>query len=250
MSDLTDSQLLRYARNILLPQIDIDGQQALLNSRVAVVGAGGLGSPVLQYLAAAGVGALVIIDDDVVEQTNLQRQVIHNTNRVGRLKTSSAAQFIREINSDVEVVEKTERLTADNVEQLLAGVSLVVVGTDNFDSRYVVNDYCLMHKIPLVSGAAIGFSGQVTSFDFTRAGSPCFKCLFPNGQDDDVSCATAGVLGPTVGTIGSVMAMEAMKVLTAVGQPLYGRLLTWDALTMDWQIFRYSKSPTCSCACH
>lgn len=248
MLDLTDSQLLRYARNILLPQIDIVGQQKLLASRVAVIGAGGLGSPVLQYLAAAGVGSLTIIDDDAVEETNLQRQVIHSSASVGIAKTVSAAQFINGLNPEVNVVPIAERLLPDNADRLLSNVDLVVIGTDNFISRYAVNEVCKRKQIPLVSGAAIGFSGQVTSFDYARPNSPCFECLYSDGQDDELSCATAGVLGPTVGVIGSLMAMEVLKIITGAGKPLFGRLLNWDALSMEWQTFTYAQSSKCACS--
>lgn len=248
MLDLTDSQLLRYARNILLPQIDIVGQQKLLTSRVAVVGAGGLGSPVLQYLAAAGVGSLSIIDDDVVDESNLQRQVIHSSANVGVEKTVSAERYINSLNPDVSVKLINEKLSASNAESMLVDIDLIVVGTDNFISRYAVNDVCRQKRIPLVSGAAIGFSGQVTSFDFAQPSAPCLRCLYPNGEDDELSCATAGVLGPTVGVMGSLMAMEVIKILTSAGKPLFGRLLNWDALNMEWQTFSYAQSLSCACS--
>ena len=196
MSDLTDEQLLRYARNILLPNVDIEGQETLLSSHVAIIGAGGLGSPVIQYLASAGVGELTIIDDDVVEETNLQRQVIHNLSQVGQQKVTSAAKFINNINPDVKVNSKSLRLDQHNVEELLNTAHIVVIGTDNFASRYVVNDYCRRNKIPLVTGAAIGLNGQVTSFSYRGDNAPCFSCIYPQGEDDQLSCATAGVLGP------------------------------------------------------
>ncbi|WP_196157330.1 HesA/MoeB/ThiF family protein [Reinekea sp. G2M2-21] len=245
MKPLTDDQLLRYARNILLKPVDIAGQERLLSSHVVVVGAGGLGAPLIQYLAAAGVGTLTIIDDDVVEETNLQRQVIHRLDTVGRLKVDSAAEFITGLNPDVRVQSYAQRLTAENISTLIPRVDLVVIGTDNFASRYLVSDFCAEHKIPLVTGAAIGTSGQVTSFDFKHQASPCFRCLYEDGEDDNLTCATAGVLGPVVGTIGSVMAMEVIKILLSIGQPLFQRLMTWDALSMEWQTFTYQTSQQC-----
>ena len=249
MEMLTDDQLLRYARNILLKQVDIAGQNQLLTSHVAVVGAGGLGSPVLQYLAAAGIGTLTIIDDDVVEQTNLQRQVIHNLEQLGQAKVDSAAQFIQRLNPDVNVVTKAVRLDGSNVEALLSHADAVVVGTDNFSSRYLINDYCAANQISLVTGAAIGTSGQLTSFNFRHQSAPCFQCIYEQGEDDVLTCATAGVLGPVVGTIGSMMAMEVIKILLGVGKPLFNRLMIWDAMTMEWQTFNYLASSQCpSCA--
>ncbi|TXR53986.1 HesA/MoeB/ThiF family protein [Reinekea thalattae] len=244
MADLNDTQLLRYARNILLNDVDIAGQQSLLASRVVVVGAGGLGSPVLQYLAAAGVGQLILIDDDSVDETNLQRQVLFNEQQVGQAKVSAAKSNLQALNSGIEITTHQLRLTADNVEQLLQQSDLVIVGTDNIASRLVVNQYCREHKTPLVSGAAIGFSGQVTSFDFRQQQSPCLACVYPN-TEENLSCAESGVLGPVVGTIGSVMAVEAIKLLLNIGQPLLKRLLVWDAMAMQWQTFEYGASASC-----
>jgi len=249
MELLSDDQLLRYARNILLTQVDVDGQQRLLNSHVAVIGAGGLGSPVLQYLAAAGIGMITIVDDDVVEESNLQRQVIHNLSQLGKSKVASAAEFIKQLNSDVTVNGQSVRLDATNVSALLASVDIVVVGTDNFSSRYVVNDYCASHKIPLITGAAIGTSGQLTSFNFKQASSPCFQCVYPQSDDESLTCATAGVLGPVVGTVGSLMAMEVIKIILGIGKPLFSRLMIWDAMAMEWQTFNYQASRQCpSCS--
>ena len=245
MNELNDDQLLRYARNILLPQVDIAGQQQLLASHVVVIGAGGLGAPVLQYLAAAGIGALTLVDDDVVDETNLQRQVIHRRSNVGRLKVDSAEQAINDLNPDVRIHKQAVRLTEANVTELLSGADVVVIGTDNFSSRYVVNQWCAAHATPLVSGAAIGTSGQLTSFRFSRADEPCFRCVYEYGQDDSLTCATAGVLGPVVGTVGSMMAMETLKLILNLGDPLLGRLMIWDAMSMDWQSFRYQQNPAC-----
>ncbi|WP_320824264.1 HesA/MoeB/ThiF family protein [Reinekea sp.] len=247
MIALTDDQLLRYARNILLPEVDVSGQATLLASHVAVIGVGGLGSPVIQYLAAAGVGHLSLIDDDRVEATNLQRQVIHDTSQLGVSKVASARDFVQRLNPEVRVTVHAQRLTPDNCMALLQDVDLVVIGTDNFASRYLANALCQQQQIPLVTGAAIGTSGQVSSFDFAHQATPCFECLYPKGQEEQLSCATAGVLGPVVGTIGSIMAMEVIKILVHLGQPLFGRLLTWDARVMDWQTFNYGRAKNCPC---
>lgn len=245
MISLSDDQLLRYARNILLPDVDVAGQARLLASHVAVIGVGGLGSPVIQYLAAAGIGQLSLVDDDLVEVTNLQRQIIHDTTQLGVAKVTSAEDYIHRLNPEVRVTAYAERLTAVNCAAMLANVDLVVIGTDNFASRYLVNAFCQREQIPLVSGAAIGTSGQVSSFDFARHASPCFECLYPQGQDEHLSCASVGVLGPVVGTIGSIMALETIKILLNLGRPLFGRLLSWDAREMDWQTFNHARALDC-----
>ncbi|MEJ2045824.1 MAG: HesA/MoeB/ThiF family protein [Reinekea sp.] len=245
MTDLTDDQLLRYARNILLPQVDVAGQARLLAAHVAVIGAGGLGTPLLQYLAASGVGTLTVVDDDVVEETNLQRQVIFNHQHLGQAKVSAAAEVIAQLNPEIQVNTHQYRLDDTNVADCLRGAELVVIGTDNFSSRYIVNRYCHQQNIPLVTGAAIGTSGQITSFNFQESSRPCFQCVYEQGDDEALTCATAGVLGPVVGTVGSVMAMEVIKILLNIGQPLYGRLLVWDALAMQWQTFQYGSNDAC-----
>jgi adenylyltransferase/sulfurtransferase len=244
MAILTDSQLLRYARNILLSDIDVAGQERLLRSHVVVIGAGGLGSPVLQYCAAAGIGQLTIIDDDRVDETNLQRQVLFNEQQIDQPKAEAAAEQLQKLNSDVSVCVRFERLTSANVDHLLHGADLVIAGTDNIGSRMLANRFCRTEQIPLVSGAAIGTSGQVTSFDFRYADRACLGCVYP-GEGENLSCAESGVLGPVVGVIGSLMATEAIKLLLNIGKPLTERLLLWDAMTMEWQTFNYAKSPTC-----
>jgi len=245
MIALTDDQLLRYARNILLPEVDVSGQATLLASHVAVIGVGGLGSPLVQYLAAAGIGHLSLVDDDCVEVTNLQRQVIHDSSQLGVAKVASARDFVHRLNPEIRVSTYAQRLTSANSAAILQDVDLVVIGTDNFASRYLANAFCQQQQIPLVTGAAIGTSGQVSSFDFAHQATPCFECLYPKGQDEQLSCASAGVLGPVVGTIGSIMAMEVIKILLHLGQPLFGRLLTWDARVMDWQTFNYGRATNC-----
>ncbi len=247
MKALTDAQLLRYARNVLLPEIDIKGQQILLASHLVVVGAGGLGSPVLQYCAAMGIGTITVIDPDCVDETNLQRQVIYQLSQIGLSKVEAAAQFISQLNPEVTVVTHHLPLDRTSVDECLSGADIVVIGTDNYLSRQITNDYCFHRKIPLVVGAAIGSSGQVTSFNYADASQGCYQCVYPEQTGKEVfSCANSGVFGPVVGTVGSIMAMEVVKILTNTGQPLYGRLLIWDANAMSWQTFTYQQNSQCS----
>lgn len=245
MHPMSDDQLLRYARNILLDSVDIDGQQTLLDSTVLVVGVGGLGSPIVQYLAAAGVGHLILVDGDCVEMTNLQRQVIHTMDTIGSAKVESAAAWINSLNPDVHVTAVSEHLSDNNIEHWVSRCDIAVIGTDNFASRYALNRVCRQRKIPMVTAAAIGLSGQLTSFDFKRHGQPCFACLYPQGEDETLTCATAGVLGPVVGTVGSMAALEVVKILLDLGSPLFQQLLTWDAKEMVWQKFSYTADAHC-----
>lgn len=242
---LSDDQLLRYARNILLNDVDVEGQQKLLASHALVVGIGGLGSPIVQYLTAAGVGNLTLVDADVVEETNLQRQVIHSLNTLGQSKVSSAEQWASHLNPDVKVNAIELDVTLDNAHDLVNAADVVVIGTDNYASRYLLNKVCFELQTPLVSAAAIGLSGQLTSFSFDSDQIPCFACLYPDGQDNDMSCTTAGVLGPVVGTMGSLAALEVIKIILGLGQPLYQQLLTFDAKMLEFQKFNYAKSPHC-----
>ncbi|MFQ3229921.1 HesA/MoeB/ThiF family protein [Reinekea sp.] len=243
---LTDDQLLRYARNILLNDVDITGQEKLLASHVLVVGIGGLGSPIVQYLAAAGIGTLTLADADTVEETNLQRQVIHSIETLGQPKVSSAQKWIRALNPDVKINALEYDVTLENAHALVGAADVVVIGTDNYSSRYLLNSVCCELKTPLVSAAAIGLSGQLTSFLFNSETSPCFACLYPEADDDEISCTTAGVLGPVVGTMGSLAALEVIKILLSFGQPLSQQLLTWDAKSLEFQKFNYAKSTQCS----
>jgi len=244
---MNDQQLLRYSRHILLPQMDIEGQQALLDAHVLVVGAGGLGCPVIQYLAAAGVGELTLIDDDLVELSNLQRQVAHGTDDIGKAKVESAKQDVQRLNPDVTVNALQQRADYDWLNQALAGgsVDVVVDCTDNATVRYLLNRACLANKIPWVSGAAVGLNGQITVFDPRQDNSPCYRCLYPNLDDQQLSCSENGVLSPLVGVIGSMQALEAIKVLTAMGQPAVGQLLTFDALQADWRRWKLSVAAAC-----
>lgn len=244
---MNDDQLLRYARHILLDEFGIEGQERLSAARVLVVGAGGLGSPAALYLAAAGVGEIILADDDVVELSNLQRQILHRTDTVGLPKAESGQRTLAALNPDVRVVPITRRLDDAALEHWAGRVDLVLDCCDNFATRHAVNRACVATRTPLVSGAAIRFSGQVSVFDLRRAEAPCYHCLFPEGDDvEELRCATTGVLGPLVGVVGVMQAIEAIKLLAGMGEPLVGRLLCVDALTMQWQTVRYVKDPECA----
>lgn len=243
---MNDNQLLRYSRHILLPQIGYEGQDKLVNSHALIVGAGGLGSPAALYLAAGGLGKLTICDFDVVDLTNLQRQIIHTTRSVGINKAISAQQTIHELNPDVEVRTVCERLTEDSLQALVAEADVVLDCTDNFATRYALNRVCVKLRKPLVSGAAINFEGQVTVFDMRADDSPCYHCLFPEiGNEEGLRCAESGVFSPLVGIIGTTQAAEAMKLLMRIGQSLQGRLLLLDALHMEWRSLKLAKDPAC-----
>lgn len=241
---MNDAQLLRYSRQILLPGFDIVGQERLRTASVLVVGLGGLGSPVALYLAAAGVGRLLLADFDAVDLSNLQRQILHTTERLGMPKTDSACLALRALNPEVELVPVSQRLTAGRLAELVAEVDLVVDGCDNFATRFAVNAACVAARVPLVSGAAIRLEGQVTAFS-GRPGDPCYQCLYPPDGHLDETCTANGVLAPLVGIIGSVQATEAIKILTGLGTPLFGRLLLLDAATMDWRSLRLPVDLAC-----
>lgn len=245
--DLSDSQLMRYARHILLDEFGIEAQQRISQARVLIVGAGGLGSPAALYLAAAGVAVLTLVDDDAVELSNLQRQVLHNTARVGVNKAISGQQTLAELNPEVQVQAVTQRLELESLLPLVANHDVVLDCTDNFATRHAINRACVQHKKPLVSGAGIRFSGQMSVFDLRAPEAPCYHCLFPEAPDfEELRCATTGVLGPLVGMVGCVQAAEALKVLGGFGEPLVGRLLTVDALTMQWHSLRFQRDPACA----
>ncbi len=239
---MDDKQLLRYSRHILLPQIDVRGQEKLLASRVLIVGLGGLGSPVAMYLAASGVGNLVLVDSDRVDLTNLQRQIVHATERVGQDKTASAAQGLAALNPGVHVTTINQKLEGAALEAQVQQVDAVVDTTDNFASRFAINAACMRAGKPLVSGAVVRFEGQVAVF---LPGGPCYRCLYAEGGGPDEACATLGVLAPAAGIIGSIQAVETLKVLLGIGQTLAGRLLLFDALNMEWREIRLRKDPLC-----
>lgn len=245
----SDEQVQRYSRHILLPQVGGKGQRRLLESRVAVVGAGGLGAPVLQYLAAAGVGTLDIIDADVVDLSNLQRQVIHTTERVGVAKVDSAAEALQALNPDVRILRHRQRLDAENALDLLRAADVVVDGSDNFTTRYLVNDACWFLRKPLVSAAILRFEGNVTVFPMDgAAGSPCYRCLFPEPPEPGLvpSCQEAGILGAVAGVLGTLQATEVLKLLLELGETLAGRLLIYDALTARFREIRLRRDPGCA----
>jgi len=242
---MNDDQLLRYSRHLLLEAIGIEGQQRLLDAHALVIGAGGLGSPAVLYLGTAGVGRITLVDHDSVDVTNLQRQIAHNLARVGQPKAESARQTVRAINPDVDFRALVQRADAALLDELVPTVDVVLDCTDNFRTRHAVNAACVKHHKPLVSGAAIGFDGQVSVYD-TRAGGPCYACLFPpEAAYEEVACSTMGVFAPLVGIIGCVQAAEALKVLAQIGQPLAGRLLMLDAQAMHWDEISLARQPGC-----
>jgi molybdopterin/thiamine biosynthesis adenylyltransferase len=243
---MNDNQLLRYSRHILLPQIAYEGQETLTNAHALVVGAGGLGSPAALYMAAGGVGTLTICDFDVVDLTNLQRQVIHTTASVGVNKAVSAKRTLQAINAEVVVNTIEEKSTEAAMSRLVAVADVVLDCSDNFATRYALNRLCFEHQKPLVSGAAIGFEGQVTVYDFRHPKSPCYHCLFPDdGSETEMRCSENGVFSPLVGIIGTTQAAEAMKLVMDIGTSLEGRLMLLDALNMEWRIIKLSKDPGC-----
>jgi molybdopterin/thiamine biosynthesis adenylyltransferase len=246
MRGMNDDQLLRYSRHVLLDDIGIEGQQRLLASHALVIGAGGLGSPVALYLGTAGVGRLTLVDHDTVDLTNLQRQIAHNLSRVGQPKADSARASIAAINPDVQVRALRVRADAQRLAQWVAEADVVLDCSDNFATRHAVNEACVHARKPLVSGAAIGFDGQISVYDRRREDAPCYGCLFPPGVAfEEVACATMGVFAPLVGIIGTMQAAEALKLLAGVGTSLAGRLLMLDARAMRWDEVHIARQPHC-----
>jgi len=242
---MNDDQLLRYSRQIMLPQVGIEGQERLLASRVLIVGLGGLGSPVAMYLAAAGVGTLVAADFDAVDLSNLQRQILHRTDRLGMPKVDSARQTLAELNPEVRVEGYKGSLSEATLPPLVAAVDAVVDASDNFATRFAVNAACRAAGVPLISGAAIRTEGQVAVFS-GRPGDPCYQCLYPRDGTVDETCSANGVLAPLVGIVGSIQAAETIKVLLGVGEPLRGRLLLIDTLAMEFRSLRLRPDPACT----
>lgn len=227
---MNDQDLLRYSRHILLDDIGIEGQEKILAAHAVIIGAGGLGSAAAPYLAAAGIGKITLIDHDTVDLTNLQRQIMHNQNSVGLAKVQSGKTMLQNLNPQIQVNAIQEKATADLLEQLLHNASVVLDCSDNFTTRHMVNAACVKHQVPLVSGAAIKFDGQVTVIDPRQTGTPCYACLFPADQEfNEVQCSTMGVFSPLVGIIGSIQAAQALQVIMQIGDPLVGKLLLWDA---------------------
>ncbi len=248
MIDFTEEQIERYSRHIILPEVGAEGQAKLLKSKVFMIGAGGLGSPVALYLAAAGVGTIGIADADDVDLSNLQRQIIHNQDRVGMPKVESARESIQALNPDVKVVSYREYVTADNIREIIRDYDLVIDGCDNFPTRFLVNDACFFEKKTLVSGAMFRFEGQVATFKpHADPEGPCYRCLYPEPPPAGLvpSCSEAGILGALAGAVGTIQAVEAIKELLGIGESLSGRLMTFDALRMEWKKLRLRKDPGC-----
>ena len=247
--EITDEQLLRYARHVVLDEVGEDGQLRLLRSKVLVIGAGGLGSPVLMYLAAAGVGTLGIVDFDTVDITNLQRQIVHGTGDIDRPKVDSARDRLAAINPEIEIRTHPFRLTADNAADLFAGYDLVLDGSDNFTTRYLVNDACFFTRTPLVSAALLRFEGQLTTIKaFEDGENPCYRCLFPHPPAPGLvaRCETAGIFGSVAGVLGTLQATEALKELLGLGRSLSGRLLMYDALSSELRSLTVKRDPACA----
>lgn len=243
---MNDNQLLRYSRHILLDDIGIEGQQRLLDAHVVLIGAGGLGSPAAMYLASGGIGRLTLVDDDTVDLTNLQRQVMHTTDRVGQPKVDSGRAALLAINPEIEVTALRERVDAARLLELARSATVVLDCSDNFATRHAVNRACVAAGVPLVSGAAIRFDGQMSVFDPRRPDAPCYACLFPEGSGfEDVACSTMGVFAPLVGIVGTVQAAEAMKLVAGIGESLVGRLLLLDGKFMEWTSIGVARNPDC-----
>jgi len=248
MFKFTEEQIKRYARHIILPEVGGKGQEKLLNSKVLVIGAGGLGSPAILYLAAAGVGTIGIVDFDVVDFSNLQRQIIHNTERVGTPKVESAKKTVEMLNPDVKVITYNTRISKENIMDIIKDYDVVLDGTDNFPTRFLINDACYFAGKPLVSAAMLRFEGQVSVFDFrNKEKSPCYRCLFPEPPPPGLvpSCQEAGILGSIGGIMGCIQATEAIKLILGIGEPLVGKLLIMDALSMDFRKVKLRKDPNC-----
>jgi len=244
---MNDDQLLRYSRHILLDEIGIEGQEKLLAAHALIIGAGGLGSPAAFYLASAGVGRITLVDNDAVDLTNLQRQILHTTERIGLPKAESGKTMLAQLNPEVEVVALAERADEERLLQLSREATVVLDCSDNFPTRHAVNHACTKARVPLVSGAAIGFDGQIAVFDARDDESPCYACLFPPEQRfEEAQCSTMGVFAPLVGIVGAMQAAEALKLIAGIGQSLSGRLLLLEAKTMEWNSIRLARNPNCS----
>ena len=243
---MNDAQLLRYSRHILLDEIGVEAQQRLLDGSALIVGAGGLGSPAAMYLASAGLGRITLADGDTVDHTNLQRQILHRDASIGQLKAASGQRTIAELNPEIEVVALNSRLAGTALDRAVAAATVVLDCSDNFATRHAVNRCCVHHRVPLVSGAAIRFDGQLAVFDARSADSPCYHCLFPEAQDvEEVNCATMGVFAPLTGIIGTMQAAEALKIAGGFGMPMVGRLLLLDARTMESSMIKVPRDPQC-----
>lgn len=243
---MNDEQLLRYSRHLLLEEIDVAGQERLLQSHALVIGAGGLGSAAAPYLAAAGLGHITLIDHDQVELTNLQRQIMHTENNVGKSKVNSGKQFLQSLNSSIQIETIEAKATTSLLDELLPSVNIVLDCTDNFSTRHLINASCVKHLIPLVSGSALRFDGQISVFDPRNPTSPCYACIFsPEESFEEVSCASMGIFSPLVGIIGAMQAAQALQVLIGFGEPLVGRMLLWNGRGTQIDEIRISRNPDC-----
>ena len=242
---MNDEQLLQYSRQIMLPEVDIEGQDKLLAAKVLVIGLGGLGCPVAMYLAAAGVGHLTLVDYDEVDLTNLQRQIAHTLKDVGRAKVLSAEQRLLAINPSINVVSIVKKLEGEQLEAQIADCDLVLDCTDNFSTRYAINAACVRQQKPLVSGAAIRLEGQLAVFDARDVQSPCYQCLYPEGSEQQLSCSENGVIAPLTGIIGTMQALQTIKLIIGFGETLVGHLLLFDAKSMNFQRLRLNKNLNC-----
>jgi adenylyltransferase/sulfurtransferase len=232
---------------ILLDPISIEGQTRIIESRALIVGAGGLGSPAALYLASAGVGKIILVDGDTVDLTNLQRQILHTQEDVGQAKALSGQAALMRVNPEIAVIPVSEHLAGDRLAALVAEADAVLDCSDNFATRYAINRACVQHRVPLISGAAVRFAGQISVFDPRRTDSPCYHCLFPEGEEvEEMRCAVTGIFAPLTGIIGAMQAAEALKIISGAGEPLVGRLLLLDALTMKWRCVRFGKDPRCA----
>jgi len=243
---MDDTTLLRYSRHLLLEEIGIAGQERIGRASVLLVGAGGLGSPAASYLVAAGIGRLVLLDHDKVDLTNLQRQMLHTTERIGQPKAGSAALALRALNPDVRIDARAERATPQNLGALVAEADVVVDCSDNRATRYALNRACVAAGRPLVSGAASALAGQLAVFDLRRADAPCYACLFPEGPGSDESCATTGVFAPLTGVLGALQAAETLRLIHPFGRPATGRLLTIDGADMEFNRLQFARDPHCA----
>ena len=243
---MNDDELMRYSRQVMLTEVDIEGQERILAGSVAIFGLGGLGSPVAIYLASSGVGKLTLIDDDHVDVTNLPRQIVHYTGDIGNMKVKSASETLKLLNPDLELEIHDKRLSEAGLRDVANRVDVVIDATDNFSSRYAINQACTDTLTPLVSGAAIRMEGQVSVFDYSNPDSPCYQCLYQDGLDEELNCAENGVIAPLVGIIGTIQANETLKLLGKFGTPLVNRVLYFDAKRMDFRILRLNRNPACT----
>ena len=246
VDELSDAQLLQYSRQIMLPQIDVAGQQKLIDANVLMLGAGGLGCPALYYLVTAGVGNIVIVDHDVIDVSNIQRQILYTLNDVGQHKADVASVKLNQLSTQLNITPIAYKPDEQQLRELITQADVVLDGTDNFQSRYFHNQLCVQTKTPLISGAVIRFEGQITTFDTSKDHSPCYHCLYPNATDEQqLNCTENGVLGSVAGMIGTMMATEAIKIIVGIGESLVGKLILLDALHMEWRTVKLSRDSSC-----